>query len=83
MNSVGLVQPSGYNRSFVGETSIDSGKTIGDPINLCGDSVVDAQSQGHSKWKIYKKPKLRKKSVDDRLTDQIRSTNVADGHDTP
>lgn len=97
MNSVQIAPPLEYNRCYGGDGAGQSGilTTFGaaknaidcrinddydEEIDLCSE-IVDSQSQGHSKWKIYKKPKLRKKSrVECDLVKQEDNSNLADGY---
>lgn len=50
-----------------------------DEIDLCNE-IVDSQSQGQSKWRIYKKPKIRKPTaVDCDLVKQNDQANLTNG----
>lgn len=84
MNSVGFVQPSGYNRAFNGDLSISGGgnqNNVENGIEFCSETI-ESQAQGHSKWKINKKPKLRKKSNDGHSATDASNCNLSNGNDS-
>lgn len=89
MSSVHIVQPTAYNGTFSssgssGENSIggtaSKNNIIADQIDFRSEITLDSQSQGQSKWKIYKKPKLRrKKSIENDSLQKDENHNLDNG----
>lgn len=89
MSSVHIEQPTDYNSTFSsssrsGEISIGdtaSSSSIGDQIDFSNEVALDTHSQGQSKWKIYKKPKLRrKKSIENDSVQKDVNCNSDNGY---